>query len=189
MRPNSSTPNPCGAGNRAGDSGAELSLSLAATGVAGGTTFVATASEAVAAGDGADWSECASSHTVAAGLSNAIGPGGSRCVDNAYSNTLVLMGSLEANGSPLNGGEAPIATVPVGPTRGIAIVPVGPTRGIAIVPVGPTRGVATVPIGSTRGAAALGRVTSGSARMKSSALWKRSSGSFASARITASTRG
>src|SRR6202453_3364005 len=221
MRPDSATSNPCGAEDRAGESGLELSRSLA-PGVPGGATFAATAGEAVAAGDGADGSGCDCCHSVAAGWSNAIGPGGSRCVDDAYSNTVVLVRSPGVTGSPLIGGEVSIATVPVGPTCGIATVPVGPTRGIAIVPVGPTcgiaivpvgptcgiaivpvglsRGIATVPVGPTcgivivpvgptRDAAALGGVTSGSARMKSSALWKRASGSLASERITTSTRG
>src|SRR6202453_3080969 len=177
MRPDSATSNPCGAEDRAGESGLELSRSLA-PGVPGGATFAATAGEAVAAGDGADGSGCDCCHSVAAGLSNAIGPGGSRCVDDAYSNTVVLVRSPGVTGSPLIGGEVSIAIVPVGPTRGIATVPVGPTCGIVIVPVGPTRD-----------AAALGGVTSGSARMKSSALWKRASGSLASERITTSTRG
>ena len=115
----------------------------------------------------------------------------SSLIDGEYSSATVQLGSTRgiATRWPGMGPTRDTATVPVGPARGIATVPVGPTRDTATVPVGPNRGIVTVPVGPTRAAAALGAGTSGSARMKSPALWKRASGSFAIERITASTIG
>jgi hypothetical protein len=134
----------------------ELWLSLAVISVPAGATVAATAGEAVVEGDGADPRGCNSCRSVAAEKSNAIESTGSRRVEDAYSNTIVPLGSRVAAEPPLIGGEYSSVTVL---------------------------------LGSTRGAAALGACTSGSARMKSSALWKRASGSLASERITASTIG